>query len=214
MARPSEDGGGMQSQKPRKLTRMLGAASWSSLALAGALSAVAAWQAGSHGGFASASLLPIPERAEPAEPALELLSPASEPAPAAVRPPIEVRVYTEGELRRGETIAAALDRQDVSAQLVHDIAAALRPVFDFRYARAGDRYRLAQNERGEIVEFEYRRSAWDAYTLRREGEALVPARVQPDLEVEQARVAGVISTNLYDAIDALGESGELAHDFA
>lgn len=201
----------MRSQGPRKLTRMLGAASWSSLALAGALSAVAAWQAGSHGGFASASLLPVPG---PAVPALAPPAPASTPAPAAVRPPVEVRVYTEGELRRGETLAAALDRQDVSAQLVHDIATALRPVFDFRYARAGDRYRLAQNEKGEILEFEYRRSAWDAYTLRREGEALVPARIQPDLEVEQARVAGVISTNLYDAIDALGESGELAHDFA
>lgn len=200
----------MRSQRPRKLNQMLGAASWSSLALAGALSAFAAWQAGSHGRFSSASLVPVPEAAERAA---EALAPAAE-APLATPAPIEVRIYTEGQLRRGETLAGALDRQDVSAQLVHDIATALRPVFDFRYARAGDRYRLAQDERGQLVEFDYRRSEWEGYTLRRAGETLVAERVQPDLHVEHARVAGVIATSLYDAVDALGESGELAHDFA
>ena len=97
---------------------------------------------------------------------------------------------------------------------MHEIAPALRPVFDFRYARAGDRYRLAQDERGLIMEFDYRRSELERYTLHREGETLVPERIEPAVQVEQARIAGTISTNLYDAVDSLGESGELAHDFA
>lgn len=212
----------MQSEGTKKPNRMLGAASWGSLALAGMLSAFAAWQAGSHrGGFASASLMPVPEAAGQAAESLspELTASAAAPArmlasPPAVETSIEVRVYTEGELRRGETLAAALDRQDLSPRLVHEIASALRPVFDFRYARAGDRYRLAQDEHGQITDFEYRRSEWESYTLRRDGGKLVAERIEPDLHVEHARVAGVISTTLYDAVDALGESGELAHDFA
>jgi murein DD-endopeptidase MepM/ murein hydrolase activator NlpD len=97
---------------------------------------------------------------------------------------------------------------------VNEIASSLRPVFDFRYARAGDRYRLAQDEQGAITDFDYRRSEWESYTLRRDGEKLVPARLEPAVRIEQARVAGVITSNLYDAVEALGESGELAHDFA
>jgi len=204
----------MGSQRERRPNGVLGAASWGSLALAAALSAFAAWQAGSqNGGFSTASLVPVADAAEQA--AAALAPAASVVAPAPVVPTaIEVRIYTEGELRRGETLALALDRQDVSPQLVNDIATALRPIFDFRYARAGDHYRLAQDEHGRIMDFDYRRSEWERYTLRRDGEKLVAERLQPDVEVEHARVAGVISTNLYDAVDALGESGELAHDFA
>jgi murein DD-endopeptidase MepM/ murein hydrolase activator NlpD len=183
-----------------------------SLALAGVIGALAAWQAGSQRAvYSAASIVPIPEAAaEAAAAAPEELRAAAAAAPA----PVEVRVYTEGELRRGETLAAALDRQDVPRPLVHDIATALRPVFDFRYSRAGDRYRLAQDADGRITDFDYRRSEWESFTLRRDGEKLVPARVAPEVHVERARLAGVVSTSLYDAVDALGESGELAHDFA
>jgi murein DD-endopeptidase MepM/ murein hydrolase activator NlpD len=207
----------MRSENLRKPNRIIGVASWGSLALAALLGAFAAWQAGSHGGaFSSASLVPVPEAAEEAAAAL---APALVGAPtprAAVAPsaPIEVRVFTEGELRRGETLAAALDRQDVSPQLVNEIATSLRPVFDFRYARAGDQYRLAQDEQGRITDFDYRRSEWERFTLRRDGEKLVAERIAPEVEIERARVAGVISSNLYDAVEGLGESGELAHDFA
>jgi murein DD-endopeptidase MepM/ murein hydrolase activator NlpD len=200
----------------QKASGVLRAASWSSLALAAALSGVAAWQAGSHpAGLASASLVPVPTAAEQATaaegPAAVAAAPVANPA---VLTAIQVRIYTEGDLRRGETIALALDRQDVSPQLVNELATALRPVFDFRYARAGDHYRLAQDEHGRITDFDYRRSEFERYTLRRDGDELVAARIEPELKVEQARVAGVISTNLYDAVEALGESAELAHDFA
>ena len=213
----------MQADGSRRPTRSLGAASWVSLGLAAVFGAVAAWQLGSGSvGVASAALVPVPLPSEAIGRVEEVPAPAPVAVAVAEVPPstpvsaaeVEVRVFTEGELRRGETLARALDRQDLSAQLVHEIAAALRPVFDFRYARAGDRYRLAQDQSGRIVEFEYRRSEWERYQLRRAGETLVPERIEPALEVEQARIAGVISTNLYDAVDALGESGELAHDFA
>ena len=200
-----------------KASGMLRVASWSSLTLAALLSGVAAWQTGSHpAALSSASLVPVPEAAElatavQAPAAVGVAAPVANPT---VPTAIQVRVYTEGELQRGETLALALDKQDVSPQLVDEIATALRPVFDFRYARAGDHYRLAQDEHGRITDFDYRRSEFERYTLRRDGEKLVAERFEPEVRIEQARVAGVISTNLYDAVEALGESGELAHDFA
>jgi murein DD-endopeptidase MepM/ murein hydrolase activator NlpD len=205
----------MGSEIPRKSNGLLGPASWVSLALAGMIGAFAAWQAGSQrAGYSAAAIVPVPEAAEYAAAASPVAGETLHAAVAAVTAPIEVRIYTEGELRRGETLAAALDRQDVAPALVHEIATSLRPIFDFRYSRAGDRYRLAQDAQGRITDFDYRRSEWESFTLRRAGEALVPARVAPEAEVERARVAGVISTNLYDAVEGLGESGELAHDFA
>jgi murein DD-endopeptidase MepM/ murein hydrolase activator NlpD len=205
----------MGSQTTHKPNGLLGPASWASLALAAVIGAFAAWQAGSQrAGYSAASIVPIPEALEQAASAASAAGNELAAVVVAAPAPIEVRVYTEGELRRGETLAAALDRQDVSPALVHEIATSLRPVFDFRYSRAGDRYRLAQDAEGRITDFDYRRSEWERFTLRRDGDALLPERVAPEVEVERGRVAGVITSNLYDAVEALGESGELAHDFA
>jgi murein DD-endopeptidase MepM/ murein hydrolase activator NlpD len=185
--------------------------------------ALATYQLGAQpASFTSSSLVPVPFEAElavdaqtPAAPeAAEIAPVAFTPLPEPTAAPVEVRVFSEGELRRGETLARALDRQDIGPELVHEIAGAMRPVFDFRYARAGDRYRLARDEQGRVVEFDYVRSEFERYALRREGEALVAERYEPELRVERARLAGVVATSLYDAIQALGESGDLSHDFA
>jgi murein DD-endopeptidase MepM/ murein hydrolase activator NlpD len=211
----------MQSGKKQRPTRALGAASWGSLALAAVCGALATIQLGSQpGSFTAAALLPVAREAETtaAEQAPAPLAPslpvAFTPVPEPLAAPLEVRVFSEGELRRGETLARSLDRQDVPPEHVHEIAIAMRPVFDFRYARAGDRYRLARDEQGRVVEFDFERSEFERYALRREGDALVPGRYEPDVHVERARLAGVVTTSLYDAIHALGESGDLSHDFA
>ena len=207
-------------RKPRP-TSAIGAASWGSLALAAVCGALATVQLGSPPGFGSASLVPVAFEAEVATSeqapfalesmALIVFTPVPEPVAST---PVEVRVFSEGELRRGETLARALDRQDIGPELVHEIATSLRPIFDFRYARAGDRYRLARDEHGRIVEFDYVRSEFERYALRRAGDALVAERYEPDVHVQRARLAGVVTTSLYDAIQGLGESGDLAHDFA
>jgi murein DD-endopeptidase MepM/ murein hydrolase activator NlpD len=213
----------MQSWRKPRSTSAIGAASWGSLALAAMCGGLATYQLGSEpGSFASASLVPLPLEAEaatadPVPLVLEAAAPAPfTPVPDVFAAPaaIEVRIFTEGVLRRGETLARALDRQDVPGELVHEVATSMRTVFDFRYARAGDRYRLARNEHGRVVEFDYARSEFERYALRRVGEALVAERYEPEVHVERARLAGVVTTSLYDAIQALGESGDLSHDFA
>jgi len=209
-------------RKPES-TSAIGAASWGSLALAAVCGALATYQLGAQPArYTNAALLPVALQAESAvsesvprapEPILSnvAFTPVPEPLPAV---PIEVRVFSEGTLRRGETLASALSKQGVGAERVNEIAKALRPSFDFRYARAGDRYRLARDAEGRILEFDYVRSEFERYGLRRVGDRLVAERFEPELRVERARLAGMVTTSLYDAITALGESGDLSHDFA
>ena len=211
----------MRSGKERRPTSALGAASWGSLVLAAVCGALATYQLGSQPApFASAAVVPVSLEAErsvdvalPFTPAPVAAAFTPVPEPVAAEP-VEVRVFSEGELRRGETLSRALSRQDIPRELVHEIATSLRPIFDFRYARAGDRYKLARDAEGRVVEFDYARSEFERYALRRVGEALVPERYEPAVKVERARLAGVVTTSLYNAIQALGESGDLSHDFA
>src|SRR5262245_36060944 len=152
----------MGSWRTPKAAGAIGAASWGSLALAAMCGALATVQLGSQPRpLASASLVPLPLSLETQAETLQARAFALAAAPVAYTPVpeapaapeanVEVRVYSEGELRRGETLARSLSRQEISSDLVHEIATAMRPVFDFRYARAGDRYKLARDEHGQVV---------------------------------------------------------------
>jgi murein DD-endopeptidase MepM/ murein hydrolase activator NlpD len=125
-----------------------------------------------------------------------------------------VLIITEGEIRRGQTLARSLGGNGVSAPTVHLIATEMAPVFDFRYSRPGDGYRLTQDEEGDVLRFRYTRSPLEHYTIEREGAGYLAAHHEPELVRRRARIAGVVSTTLYGAVEALGEEVELANDFA
>jgi murein DD-endopeptidase MepM/ murein hydrolase activator NlpD len=126
-------------------------------------------------------------------------------------PPLELK---EGELARGETLGHALRKLGFDGAAIQEIVEAMSPVFNFRYAKVGDGYRAYQDHTGKLVRFEYERSPIEKYSLAREGEKLVPSKHEPKLLVQRALLAGVVTTSLYEAVIDLGESGELAHDFA
>ena len=151
---------------------------------------------------ASISVEPLP---------VELVAPTEPQAPA---PPLRVEIVTEGELVSGETLVGSLSRDGVDGYVAHLIDTGMAPVFNFRYAQPGDRYRLVQDEKGEIQRFDYERSALERYVLSRVDGELVPERFEPELVREPARVAGVVAGSLYDAVESLGEKPELAQDFA
>jgi murein DD-endopeptidase MepM/ murein hydrolase activator NlpD len=125
-----------------------------------------------------------------------------------------VRIITEGEIGRGQTLASSLGDHGVSAATVHLIATEMAPVFDFRYARPGDTYRLTQDEEGEVLRFRYARSLLQYYSIEPDGEGYLATRHEPELVRRRARIAGVVSTTLYEAVEALGEEAGLAGDFA
>ncbi len=119
-----------------------------------------------------------------------------------------------GELRRGEALARSLRERGVSSRMVDRIVRSMAPVFDFRRARPGDRFELLLGPEGEIAAFAYRRRGGEELRLLREGDDLRAERFAEALEARRARIAGVISTSLYEAVEALGEHPALANEFA
>jgi murein DD-endopeptidase MepM/ murein hydrolase activator NlpD len=141
----------------------------------------------------------------------------------AVAPPESLLDVTRGTLEAGQSLAGALAEAGVTPDVVHVITRELRPLFDFRRAQPGHRFRLVRTPEGEMVEFRYEVSDIDRYVLRRVEKlqhdgVLVhewqAAREEAELEPRVARIAGVVSTSLHEAIVALGERGQLANDFS
>ncbi len=119
-----------------------------------------------------------------------------------------------GVIEKGGSLASALGAHGVSPSAVHAIAEHMRPVFDFRRARPGDRFRLVHAQGRDVLEFEYATADRSLYHLSREGDGFVALRVEPERVTRTARIAGIVTSSLYDAIKELGESPALAGQFA
>ena len=156
-----------------------------------------------------------PEAGAPAAEALELvgfepLAPLSTPAPAIERD----RIYTSGVIARGESLAYALGQQGIPRKTVHQLTSELARHYDFRRAQPGHSYRMAQDAEGRVVEFRYSTSPMEGFTLVLDGDHYAVHRDELQLEPREVRIAGIVTTTLHDAVKALGESPQLASDFA
>lgn len=137
---------------------------------------------------------------------------AVEPAPFSE--PLPPHRLVLGALGRGETLAESLQIRGISADRIHLITREMAPVLDFRYSKPGDHYRLELTPEGDIQAFRYERSAAERYELTREADGFRAVTHKPEIIRERVRIAGLISTSLYAAIEQLGERRELAEDFA
>jgi len=124
-----------------------------------------------------------------------------------------LRVF-EGKIARGQTLSQALNSNGVSGGVVHGITTAMGKLYDFRKARPGHTYHLELGRDGELVAFHYTTSEIESYSVSRDGQAFVSRREEPPTRTEVTRIAGVVSTNLHDAVVGLGESAQLAADLA
>ncbi len=112
------------------------------------------------------------------------------------------------------TLAQALRSAGVRPVSVHRIAQEMESLLDFRAARAGDRFNLARTPDGEIKEFTYTTVAGRLFRITADGDRFAAEERGNDIIRRTARVAGIIKTTLYDAVQSLGESRRLASDFA
>jgi murein DD-endopeptidase MepM/ murein hydrolase activator NlpD len=151
------------------------------------------------------------EGSSPASPPADVSAPA--PAAALAEAPPLHRVVT-GVLGRGETLAESLQIRGISPERIHVIAREMAPVLDFRYSKPGDHYRLVLTPDGDVQSFRYERSVAEHYELVREGEGFVAKEHHPEILRRRVRIAGLVTTSLYAAIEQLGENRELAEDFA
>ncbi len=131
-----------------------------------------------------------------------------------VEPPPKLHV-TEGRLSQGSTLSHSMASHGVPREAVALITTKMRSHFDFRRARAGHSFRLTQDAAGRVVDFRYRVSNTSSYHLRRLGDdSYEVAREEAVLVPRSARIAGLVTNSLYQSVVALGESGQLARDFA
>ncbi|HEY8152891.1 MAG TPA: peptidoglycan DD-metalloendopeptidase family protein [Myxococcota bacterium] len=161
------------------------------------------------------ALAGLPEAAPSSQDGIQLASLETVPPPFAL-PPVEQpdRVYTNGVIARGETLAYALGQQGIPRLTVHQITSELAKHFDFRRTQPGHAYRITQDADGRVIEFRYSTSPMEGFTVALEGDAYLVRRDELQLEPREVRIAGVVTTSLHDAVKALGESPQLASDFA
>jgi murein DD-endopeptidase MepM/ murein hydrolase activator NlpD len=177
------------------------------LALLFGLSAIVRFQAEP---VAAPSAADSPAPLHPTPPAVAALM----PTPALLKAPEPRLTVIEGKLARRQTLGDALNASGIAGEIVHELVQAMAPVFNFRYAKVGDAYKATLSEAGELVGFEYVRSPIESYSLKRTGGKLVAVKHEPKVIVQRALLAGVVTNNLYQSVVDLGETGELAHDFA
>jgi murein DD-endopeptidase MepM/ murein hydrolase activator NlpD len=121
---------------------------------------------------------------------------------------------TKGDLGRGQSLSAALLEDGVPADVVEQIRAQVRPLFDFRRSRAGDAYRLALDSDGRVIDFRYSLSAEESIYLFWDGESYVARREHAEFDPRIATLAGRVDESLYESIRELGEYPQLADGLA
>jgi murein DD-endopeptidase MepM/ murein hydrolase activator NlpD len=158
---------------------------------------------------------PAPKRGFTPAPPLSALA----VAPAGVRaassvPAAPESQITDGVMRRGHTLSQMLRADGVSPRTINQIAQGLKGHFNFRRAKPGQSYRLVQDAAGNVQEFRYHVSPTQTFKLERVDGKLRVSSEDGDLAPRSTRIAGVITSTLYQSITNLGEDGSLARDFA
>jgi len=125
-----------------------------------------------------------------------------------------LRQVTAGEIARGQSLAYVLARQGVRADKVSLVAREMRPLFNFRYSQPGDRFRLALDPDGNVVDFRYSTDDDSTFHLFREGEGYTVQSEATEFVRKIVSLKGVIESTLYTAISLMGEDPLLANDFA
>ncbi|MFL2937105.1 MAG: M23 family metallopeptidase [Myxococcota bacterium] len=137
---------------------------------------------------------------------------SAEPTGWSATPPLTV--VTKGTLNEGESLSVSLRRQGITSASIHLVASELSRIYDFRHARPGDRYRLAQDPQGMVLDFRYVVSPEKSFVLHWDGDQYQVSAESAPLQAQLSKVTGTVNSSLYEALVDLGEKIQLANDFA
>ncbi len=116
-----------------------------------------------------------------------------------------------GEIKRGQTIVAALRGVGVDSHAAQPIVQAMSEVFDFRKAQAGDKFTATVDDDGQVTFFTYEQSPLDIYEVVRHPDGTWEARKKKvPTRVDVAHIGCALKSSLYESITRCGEGGELA----
>ncbi len=156
-----------------------------------------------------------------AEPVLgELVEPAAPGVDERFGERVEDRILelqgvrrVRGVIRRGENLDRVLRKAGVAGPQAAAFARVLRPVFDPRRMRPGERYEVLVDRQGRLLRFTYRRSALEVYrAVAREGTWAVE-RVDVPVERRETTLVGRVRGSLYESFLASGGDPDLVMAF-
>ena len=178
------------------------------LAGLGFLSLIAVALAGAAGRVRTIPAPPVAALVSiPAAPAVDSFASASAPATRTER-----FLSVTARLARDQTVSQALYRLDVTGAEVQAIVSALKGMFPFRKARAGDQLRVERREGdASLYRFSYRQGPADEWIVERLPDGTLRAAKRPvALATEVVRVAATIDSSLYETFQKSGEDPDLA----
>lgn len=135
-----------------------------------------------------------------------------EKVPAA--PALPVKVVHSGQVGSGDTASSILSEW-INPSEMHDLAQLCKPVFSLRQLRAGQPYRI-YTEDDKLVRLEYEIDDEKYLVIipqETDAQACANFTVEThDIEYEykMAQVSGIITSNLFDAVEQSGENSSLA----
>ncbi len=144
---------------------------------------------------------PEPFRPEPA--AATTIAPPSPP------PPLEEEKIV---IPARSTLADILKRRGFTDREVHDLGAAVKPVYDLGRIRAGQELRLASLADGPWQRLEYDIDETRYLVVRNDGDGVRAEMKYVPVEFKPAFVSGVIEDSLVAALNKAGEQDSLAID--
>jgi murein DD-endopeptidase MepM/ murein hydrolase activator NlpD len=117
-------------------------------------------------------------------------------------------------LRAGNTIGEVLSTYGLAPREIHTLYEQTRPVYDLRFIRAGQEFRLFASPEGKIVRLEYDIDGINYLSIQRGEETFSAALVTHPVLTEVSYLCGVIEDNPILAFNQLGESDALGLGFS
>lgn len=141
--------------------------------------------------------------------------PAGPVEQAELKPREKIYLRREGVFRPGETLEGVLLRDLYDRVLADELIQGFARVFDVRKIRGDRRYSILTDSTGVVHGFEYYPDADKTVRVVRDSMGVLqPELVQVPLIRRRLALAGEVSTTLYDAVKAMGESDELIVAFS
>lgn len=134
---------------------------------------------------------------------------------AELKPREKIYLRREGVFHPGETLEGVLFRDLYDRVLADELIQGFARVFDVRKIRGDRRYSILTDSTGVVHGFEYYPDADKTVRVVRDSMGVLqPELVQVPLIRRRLALAGEVSTTLYDAVKAMGESDELIVAFS
>ncbi|MCA9565905.1 MAG: hypothetical protein KC561_20550, partial [Myxococcales bacterium] len=119
-----------------------------------------------------------------------------------------------GSLRRNQTLFIAMRQAGIEPDNIQPVVEAVDDLFDFRHAQPGHEWEAELDEDGRITDFRYGVSPEEVYAATRQADGTYTShRVEVALQTQVEGFAGTVITNVYDAVQSVGEGSAVASRF-